>query len=532
MKKQACAVVGSTPAPDIARAPATVAACRAVAVDADNQGMRIGILIVAYNALTTLSKVLKRIPAEVWQNIEEVAVFDDASPDETYELAIGYQTLFPNSKLTIRKNEQNLGYGGNQKRGYQYFMDKGFDVVIMLHGDGQYAPEILAQMYAPIVSGQADAVFGSRMMPDYGGPLKGGMPYYKYLGNKILTFVANRSLAMRLTEFHSGYRAYSLHALRRIDLSKMTNDFHFDTEIIIKLQHQGLQIHEVPIPTYYGNEICYVNGMKYAKNVVRAIRRYQRTLRGVKIYPEFAEYRIHYPLKESKYSSHYHCRRECGSGNEVLDVGCGEGFFARSIQENGNRVVGIDALAQPRCPDAFEQYIAADLDRGLTDALPALGRRNFDIVLLQDVLEHVRCPEQVLEQCHSLLKPRGRLVVTVPNVANITVRLALLFGRFEYAPRGILDNTHLRFFTRRSARRLLTDNDYEIMKQKMTVMPVELALGVSPRRWWMRAVNRLLAFTTWMFPGLFGYQVFLVARSKAKLAQAAAPGALTRARAA
>jgi 2-polyprenyl-3-methyl-5-hydroxy-6-metoxy-1,4-benzoquinol methylase len=532
MKKQTSAEAGSIVAPEATGVTPGTPAPHAVAVDPDNKGMRIGILIVAYNALTTLSKVLKRIPAAVWENIEEVAVFDDASPDETYELAVGYQTLFPNNKLTIRKNTQNLGYGGNQKCGYQYFMDKGFDVVIMLHGDGQYAPEILAQMYAPIVSGRADAVFGSRMMRDYGGPLKGGMPYYKYFGNKILTFLANRSLGMKLTEFHSGYRAYSLHALRRIDLSRMTNDFHFDTEIIIKLQHQGFQILEVPIPTYYGNEICYVNGMKYAKNVIRAIGRYKRTLRGVKIHPEFGEYHMHYPLKESKYSSHDHCRRECGSGNEVLDVGCGEGFFARSIQENDNRVVGIDALAQPRCADAFEQYISADLDHGLSEALPALGDRKFDIVLLQDVLEHVRCPEQLLEQCHSWLKPRGRLVVTVPNVANITVRLALLFGRFEYAPRGILDNTHLRFYTRKSVRRLLTDHGYEIEKQKMTVMPVELARGVSPRRWWMRALNYLLAGITWLFPGLFGYQVLLVGRSQAKAAQPAPPGIPNSARAA
>jgi hypothetical protein len=123
-------------------------------------------------------------------------------------------------------------------------------------------------------------------------------------------------------------------------------------------------------------------------------------------------------------------------------------------------------------------------------------------------------------------------VVTVPNVANITVRLALLFGRFEYAPRGILDNTHLRFYTRRSARRLLQHNDYEVEKQTVTVMPVELALGESPRRWWMRAVNCLLAGFTWMFPGLFGYQVLLVASSTATPAQAAPPSALSRAQAA
>jgi glycosyltransferase involved in cell wall biosynthesis len=127
--------------------------------------MRIGVLVVAYNALTTLSAVLKRIPKDVWDNIAEVAVFDDASKDETYELAVGYKAVFGADKLTIFRNEENLGYGGNQKRGYQYFIAKAFDVVVMLHGDGQYAPEILAHLYTPLIAGQADAVFGSRMMP-------------------------------------------------------------------------------------------------------------------------------------------------------------------------------------------------------------------------------------------------------------------------------------------------------------------------------------------------------------------------------
>jgi 2-polyprenyl-3-methyl-5-hydroxy-6-metoxy-1,4-benzoquinol methylase len=377
-------------------------------------------------------------------------------------------------------------------------------------------------MYAPLVAGQADAVFGSRMMTTYGGPLKGGMPLYKFVGNKILTFIANRALGMNLTEFHSGYRAYNLHALRRIDFSKMTDDFHFDTEIIIKLHHQHFKIHEVPIPTYYGNEICYVNGMKYAGNVVRAISRYHRTLRGVRLYPEFGEYHLHYPLKESRNSSHDLCRQLCGRDNEVLDVGCGEGFFARTIQENGNRVVGVDALPWPQQDDAFEQYVSADLDHGLSDAMPQLRGHCFDVVLLQDVLEHLRRPEQILEDCRSLLKEGGRVVVSVPNVANILVRLSLLFGRFEYTERGILDRTHLRFFTGRSARRLLEDNGYEVVAQKMTVMPIELALGVSAGHWSMRFCNRLLTAMTRLFPGLLGYQVLLLGKRKDVLEPVAA----------
>jgi 2-polyprenyl-3-methyl-5-hydroxy-6-metoxy-1,4-benzoquinol methylase len=504
------------------RVPFIPTGTRLPSMSSASHSKRIGVLIVAYNALTTLSQVLKRIPPDVWDVIEEVAVFDDASRDETYELAIGHKAIFGREKLTIIRNEENLGYGGNQKKGYQYFIDKGFDVVIMLHGDGQYAPEILAHMYAPLVSGAADAVFGSRMMSDYGGPLKGGMPLYKYTGNRILTWFANRSLGMSLSEFHSGYRAYSVHALRHIDFSRMTDDFHFDTQIIIKLQHQGYRIKEVAIPTYYGDEICYVNGLKYAKDVFRAVTRYKRTVRGLMCAPEYAEYHVHYALKESSYSSHDYLARLAGRGHDILELGCGEGFLAAVIADQGNRVVGIDMLEQPKCREHMEAYFQADLDVGLDGAVRALGQRRFDRILLPDVLEHLRRPDQVLRDCLALLKPQAQIVVSLPNVANITVRALLLLGRFEYAERGILDRTHLRFYTRSSARRLLEENGYEVLATKMTVIPLELVLRLTPRNPLMVAATRLLRLITACLPGLFGYQTILLARPKLSARERAA----------
>jgi len=476
---------------------------------ADCRGKRIGILIVAYNAVTTLKGVLSRITPHVWKNVEEVMIFDDASQDATYELAVGLKALFQTAKLHVLKHDANLGYGGNQKAGYQYLIEKGFDIVVLLHGDGQYAPEILSHLYHPLVTGAADAVFGSRMMKTYGGALKGKMPLYKYVGNRILTWFENGALGMNLTEFHSGYRAYSLAALRQIDFSKMTNDFHFDTEIIIKLHHQSFRIHEVPIPTYYGNEICYVNGMKYAKNVFRAVRRYHGTVRSGKRAAEFSEYFIHYPIKKSKYSSHYYSQQFLAQGHQdVLELGCGEGFFARSVAEHGNRITGIDTLPKPADPEAFENFISADLSAGLPD----LDGKRFDKILLMDVLEHISAPQVVLRDCRKVLKPHGLILVCVPNIANISVRLMLLAGRFNYTERGILDRTHLRFFTRKTAHQMLTDNGYEVVREMSTVIPTELALGVSADNAFMIAANRILAFFTRFMRGLLAYQHILIAR--------------------
>jgi len=482
---------------------------------AQNHGKRIGILIVAYNAVTTLTKVLKRITPSVWKNVEEIAVFDDASQDDTYELVMGLKTLRGLPKLAVLKHATNLGYGGNQKAGYRYFMEKGFDVVVLLHGDGQYAPEILSHLYSPIVRGEADAVFGSRMLKTYGGPLKGGMPLYKYIGNRILSTFENQSLGLKLTEFHSGYRAYDLHALEKIEFTRMTNDFHFDTEIIIKLQHQHYRIQEVPIPTYYGSEICYVNGLKYARDVFRAVRRYKQTKESIRCYPEFQEYYVHYGVKHSRYSSHAYALQMAGRNQEVLDIGCGEGFFAAELVEEGNRVTGVDALREANAGAAFSDYYSVDLNNGLDAVVGRLNGKRFGRVLLLDILEHLQNPERILGQCHALVEKDGQVIVSVPNVANISVRLMLLFGRFDYSERGILDRTHQRFYTRKTARRLLSEAGYRIVEEKMTVIPVERALGLLPESFLAKVLNRLLGLLTRIMPTLFGYQIMLVGKSRA-----------------
>jgi glycosyltransferase involved in cell wall biosynthesis len=476
------------------------------------EGKKIGILIVAFNAVTTLSKVLRRITPNVWENVEEVAVFDDASQDSTYELAVGLKAMRDLPKLHVLHHSRNLGYGGNQKAGYSYFMDKGFDVVVLLHGDGQYAPEILSHLYSPIVRGEAHAVFGSRMMKTYGGPLKGGMPLYKYVGNRILTMVENRALGLNLTEFHSGYRAYDLHALKRLSLAGMTNDFHFDTEIIIKLHHERFIIKEVPIPTYYGNEICYVNGMKYAKDVAKAVFRYKQTCQSVRCFPEFEEFFVHYPLKQSKASSHYYALQLVGARQDVLDIACGEGFFARELKKSDNRVTGIDLLPRVSETSALDRYFSADLEQGISPVIEQLRGERFSRVLLLDVLEHLKRPETILDECHEVLGKDGLLIVSVPNIANITVRLRLAFGRFNYTERGILDRTHYRFFTRKTIRKLVEKHGYDIAEEKFTVMPMELVFAMSPHGRIMRGVNLLLRGLTRLAPGLFGYQIMLVAK--------------------
>ncbi len=480
------------------------------ALRADNQGKRIGIFIVTFNAITTLNKVLRRITPEVWRNVEQVVVFDDASEDATYELAVGIQAMTNLDKLQVLKHQKNLGYGGNQKAGYRYFIERGFDIVVLLHGDGQYAPELLSHMYSPLVSGDADAVFGSRMMKDFGGPLKGGMPLYKYAGNKLLTAIENRALGLNLTEFHSGYRAYNLHALAQIKLDKLTDDFHFDTEIIIKLHHQNFRIVEVPIPTFYGDEICYVNGLKYAKAILGSVYRYSATSRAVRAYPEFEEYFVPSPLKRSLYSAHYYAFNLVGKGQRVLELGCGKGAFGAEVARAGNRVVGVDAAPKIPLTAGYEDVIRADLEQGLGE-VTRNSAQEFDRILMVDVLEHLRDPARILEDPKALLAPRGRLIVSVPNAVNLTVRLMILFGRFRYSNRGILDWSHLRFFTAESVTALLAQHGWRVTARHYTVIPLERVIPLRSDSRLLRFGSHVMRVITEFIPGLLAYEIVIAA---------------------
>lgn len=246
---------------------------------------RIGIFIINYNAVNHLVNTIKRIPKDVYDSVEEIYVIDDCSKDNSYYAAIGYKLESGLDKLTVHRNEQNQGYGGNQKVGYQYAIDRGFDIVALVHGDGQYAPEALGDLLAPLVEDRADMVFGSRMAVK-GAALKGGMPLYKYVGNKILTFLQNRFSGLRLSEYHSGYRLYSVDALKKIPFQSFTNTWHFDTQIILSLAERDLRIVEVPIPTYYGDEICHVNGIPYAWHCIcTTFRFWQNRKKKILSYP-------------------------------------------------------------------------------------------------------------------------------------------------------------------------------------------------------------------------------------------------------
>ena len=260
------------------------------------------IFIVAYNAETTIKSVVSRIPKELSKKYNlEILIIDDSSKDKTFEISKKLKEFYKKQRIKIKVyyNPTNQGYGGNQKIGYHYAIKNNFDYVVLLHGDGQYAPECLPELLKSVDKKEFDVVIGSRMV-NKKLALKGGMPFYKFAGNIILTTIQNFLLGTNLSEFHSGYRIYSVNSLKKIPFHFNTNDFHFDTEILIQLLTNKEKIKEISVPTFYGNEICHVNGIKYAFNVLRMtfIAKLQKTI-NIEFSKKFVS--ISYPRNYSNF---------------------------------------------------------------------------------------------------------------------------------------------------------------------------------------------------------------------------------------
>ena len=472
----------------------------------DLRGKRVLIFIVAYNAETTIEKVLGRIPASLHHENVEVLIIDDASKDSTFRNGVRFQQRNSAFKITVLRTPENQGYGGNQKLGYRYAIDNGFDVVALVHGDGQYAPEKLPALLAPLIAGAADAVFGSRMI-DRRAARHGGMPLYKWIGNQILTRFQNAILGTDLSEFHSGYRLYSTAALARIPFEKNTNDFHFDTEIIIQLVLAKMHIAELPIPTFYGEEICHVNGLRYARDICKAT--VKARLCGLHLFydrkfdvdPRPTEHSD----KLSFVSSQRFAVEACAVGSRVLQLGLGHANVAAELERRECRVTAMDFAANEiAAANANDSHVVAPVP-----GIPA-GVGQYDNILLMDLVEHLHDPETFMDTLRRQMEgARPEVVVTAANVAFFVTRLMLLLGQFNYSRRGILGLGHRRLFTFRSLRALLEQAGYQILEERGVPAPFPLAMGQSR---WSGALLKINQFLLRFSRGLFAYQICMRAR--------------------
>lgn len=469
------------------------------------------VLVVAYAASAHIEKVLKRIETSVAALPDldiHTLVIDDGSPDNTAALAERFKAT-TSMAMTVLRNPVNQGYGGNQKLGYRYALRFGFDSVVMVHGDGQYPPEQIGAMVEKIIAEKAEVVLGSRML-NRRDAIKGGMPYYKFVGNIILTGVQNWMLGMRLSEFHTGFRAYSKSFLQRTPFAYNSNDFDFDTDILIQARLSKANIAEISIPTHYGDEVCHVNGTKYAVQILRTsilanMQRYQ-----IYYHPKFDfAPDAPYASKVGIDSSHDFAIRNVLPYQNVLDIGGCAGHVARVLRkEKGCFVYGVDTYQHRSSAEEYDQLTHADIDReDMKKYLPV--DRPIQTVLLLDVLEQLEAPEYFLTSLREQLRmEQGRMIITTANVGFILTRLSLMLGHFNYSKRGILDFTHKRLFTLGSLRRMLVQHGYKIDRIEGIPIPFGLIWPNHPRR--VRLLTGLNRQLIRISRRLFSYQIGMV----------------------
>lgn len=472
-------------------------------------GKKVLIFIVSYNADTTITNVLSRIPRKLFLNHNiylEILIIDDGSSDDTIAECQAYRKNNNEKRLTILVNPKNLGYGANQKLGYQYAIDRGFDVVCLLHGDGQYAPEELPHLLNPLLNEECEAVFGSRMM-ESGKALKGGMPLYKYYGNKVLTWLQNKIVGTELSEYHSGYRLYSVTALKTLPFHYNSNGFEFDTDIIIQLHKASYRIQEIPIPTFYGDEVCNVNGIPYAFHILCSCLASRMQNLSV-FYNRKFDLHINneqYQPKFDFYSSHSLALDTVKADERLLLLGCGSAALVAPFANKGCRLSVLDQYISLEL-EAISDY-CAEVDLNQFDFLEFPEASPHDTILALDIIEHLVSPENFLEHLRKTACLRGsRLILTTPNVTFLPVRIMFLFGFFNYGKRGILDRTHTRLFTFGSLHRMLRQAGYNVIELRGIPAPFPLAFG---RKSWagkfLLGMNRALAI---LWPGGFSYQIY------------------------
>jgi len=424
---------------------------------------RVALFIVAYNAEGHIQQTLKRIPEIIRHRFTEIFIIDDSSRDATITVAERTAQELGLLHFKIMKTPVNQGYGGNQKLGYTYAIEQNFDYVILLHGDGQYPPELLPRIIREFRDPLQAGIFGSRMMAPLQA-LKGGMPLYKWVGNIILTKTENFLMGSHLSEFHSGYRSYKVEALKKILFLKNSNDFHFDTDIIIQFFAQNLSIKEVSMPTHYGDEICRVDGFKYAWNCIKSVIKYRLHRVGLFYQPSLD---IKTPslrnYSEKKHGNTLHAfiqNLHWKDSDIVADLGGNDGTLSDAIARKTHSVTAVD-IEKPHASLPNTHNIAFDLNQDFT---LTLGKKKYNRVLALDIIEHLSDPETSIERIHTIMKDGGILCASTANIAYILMRLTHFVGWFNYGKRGILDKTHHRLFTVYSFKHLLKTNGFRIRK--------------------------------------------------------------------
>lgn len=467
---------------------------------------RFGLFLCDCVDTDAIQKTLSRIPAELSDWFEEVVIMLDSPSGSSFSAATALQNE-SRFELRFHRPPRDSGFGAVRKAAFEYALRKGFDQVIVMRGDATHPPEQLPELIQLVLADPARFVLATAR----------GRRSEASLFHRASTFIQNRILGLRLHDYRTSFRLYPSEALARIPFQLDSDGPLFDTEIILQLRALGIPIHEAPFLEGKDEgdraESSDRKGTagESSQDLLSCMAAIGYRLHQIHLTRDgryLIDYDIHYTLKRSNTGSHVQIVSAIAEGSAVLDLGCSNGLLARPLLEKNVRVTGVDAGPGERLSKELADYYQRDLDLPLE--LPY--ERVFDYVVCADVIEHLQNRAQLLRGARRYLKPDGRLIISTPNIALWFYRLSLLVGRFEYGPRGVLDETHVHLYTGSTFRREIERAGFTVIRQRVTSLPFEIVFESTGRSRLIRSLEAAYHLMARLWPSMFAYQHILEAQ--------------------
>jgi SAM-dependent methyltransferase len=448
----------------------------------------------------TLRKTIARIPEPVDEWLDEIVVMLDqpsSGDGPSGDGLVGGRRL----ELRFHRPPRDSGKGAARKAAFEYSLLKRFDQVVFMRGDGSHPPEKLPELVRCALDEPRQLVLVTR---------QGGRraPLSRSLTHGLSTFVQNRILGLRIADYHTRFRLYPCDALARIPFQLDSDDRLLDAEIIIQFRALGVPIHEEPLLEGSGGDGTGNDDLDYAARAIgRAIGLRLHQAHVTRDGRYLVDHDIHYTLKLSETASHMQIVSAIRPNSRVLDLGCSQGLLARPLLDKNVHVTGVDVGSGDRLARELGEYHQRDLEETLD--IPC--GRDFDYVVCADVIEHLKNRTQLLRGARRYLKEDGRLIISTPNIALWFYRVSLLVGRFEYGPRGVLDETHVHLFTGATFRREVERAGFNVVRQRVTALPFEVVFQSTGRSRFVRRLASTYHSLARLWPSMFAYQYVLEA---------------------
>jgi len=454
----------------------------------------------------SLEKLIAGIPERAALAIDEIVLMQEEQPrtpsagEEAAARARGLE-------LSFHRNPRRYDFGEARKAGFEYALRQGFDHVIVMRGNGTHPPQALAELIDTAIAHPDEVVLGARA---------GRLPKESTRSTRLLERVERgltrrlleNVLNLRLRDYLTGFRVYPARALRCVPFQLNADGLTFDTELLIQFRTIGVPVRELPIPTAWWESAGSRDELRRTLGNAGAALGYRLHQLHVTRHGQYLiEHGVDYTLKRSKTGSHMQIVAAVRPEARVLDLGCSQGLLARPLKEKGVRVTGVDS----RAPNDTARELEAYFQRDLEDPLELPVGREFDYVVVADVIEHLRKREQLLRGARRYLREDGRLLISTGNVGLWFYRLSLLAGRFEYGARGILDRTHVHLYTRATFRREIERAGFHVLNERVTALPFEVVFESTGRSRFVRLLARAYHAIARVWPEMFAYQFILEA---------------------